>query len=123
MRDPQGPVSATLAERLRRRPQSRLCTSIVVTSELRYGVARRASRKLANRVEAVLSDLEVLALDEPADRHYGRLRSELEAAGTPIGPNDLFIAAQALTFDLTLVTDNVREFERVARLQVENWLR
>ena len=123
MRAPQGLAAITLADRLARRPQSRLCTSIVVTCELRYGVARRASRKLASRMEAVLVDLETLPLTEPADRHYGRLRAELEAAGTPIGPNDLFIAAQALAFNLTLVTDNIREFERVPRLKVENWLR
>ena len=74
-------------------------------------------------MEAVLTDLEIIPLAEPADRQYGKLRAELEKAGTPIGPNDLFVAAQALGFNLTLVTDNIREFQRVPRLKVENWLR
>ncbi|GAA4345554.1 type II toxin-antitoxin system VapC family toxin [Variovorax defluvii] len=123
MRDPQGMVAAILADRLERQPQSRLCTSIVAACELRYGVARHRSRKLPLQLEAVLKDLEVLPLDEPADRHYGKLRADLERLGTPIGPNDLFIAAQALAHKLTLVTDNLREFERVAHLKIENWLR
>lgn len=123
MREPQGIAAAALTDRLERKPQSRLCTSIVAACELRYGVMRRASRKLATQLEAVLADLEMLPMDEPADRHYGKLRTDLEKAGTPIGPNDLFIAAQALAHNLTLVTDNVREFERVPHLKIENWLR
>jgi tRNA(fMet)-specific endonuclease VapC len=55
--------------------------------------------------------------------HYGRIRSELEKAGTPIGGNDLLIAAQALAINAVLVTDNVREFKRVVGLHVQNWLR
>jgi tRNA(fMet)-specific endonuclease VapC len=123
MREPQGIAAAVLADRLERKPESRLCTSIVAACELRYGIARCASRKLTRQLEDVLVDLEMLPLDEPADRHYGKLRADLEKIGKPIGPNDLFIAAQALAHNLTLVTDNMREFERVAHLKVENWLR
>jgi tRNA(fMet)-specific endonuclease VapC len=53
---------------------------------------------------------------------YGKVRLALEQAGTPIGPNDLFIAAHALTLDMTLVTNNTREFQRVPGLKLENWL-
>jgi tRNA(fMet)-specific endonuclease VapC len=60
--------------------------------------------------------------DSPADEIYGSIRTQLELTGTPIGGNDLLIAAQALAFDHTLVTDNDQEFSRVAGLRVENWL-
>jgi hypothetical protein len=70
-----------------------VCTSIVVASELRYGAARRGSARLTRQVELVLSAIKVLPLEEPADARYGKLRATLEQAGTPIGPNDLLIAA------------------------------
>ena len=56
-------------------------------------------------------------------RHYGDIRAALERAGTPIGANDLLIASQARALNLTVVTDNISEFERVAGLGVKNWLR
>ncbi len=66
--------------------------------------------------------LEILPLEEPADRRYGELRVHLERQGTPIGPNDMLIAAHALAVGLTVVTDSVRVFSRVPGLHVENWL-
>jgi tRNA(fMet)-specific endonuclease VapC len=71
----------------------------------------------------LLEALEILPLEPKADLHYGRIRAELEKAGTPIGGNDLLIAAHALAVDGVLVTDNIREFKRIEGLQVENWLR
>ena len=117
-RFPQGPV----AERIAEVGERQVCTSIVVSAELRYGAARRQSERLTRRIEAVLSALDVLAFDEPADRRYAELRTHLERRGTPIGPNDMLIAAQALALDLTVVSANVDEFMRVPRLPVENWL-
>ncbi len=64
----------------------------------------------------------MLPLDIPADAEYGDIRAELEAAGQPMGANDLLIAAHACALGLTLVTDNTREFSRLPRLKVENWL-
>lgn len=72
---------------------------------------------------AVLSALDVLPIDAAADHCYAGIRLTLERAGTPIGANDLLIAAHALALDLTLVTDNIGEFRRVPGLRVENWLR
>ena len=117
-RYPQGVVADRIAEVGERQ----VCTSVVVAAELRYGAARRRSERLSRRIEAVLSALDVLALDEPADRHYGELRTYLERCGTPIGPNDMLIAAQALAMDLIVVSANVDEFVRVPKLRVENWL-
>ena len=64
----------------------------------------------------------MLPFDIPADTEYGRIRSELEAAGTPIGWNDLLIAAHACVTGATIVTANVGEFKRIRGLNVENWL-
>jgi tRNA(fMet)-specific endonuclease VapC len=69
-----------------------------------------------------ISFVPVVAFEHRADEVYAEIRSWLEARGTPIGPNDLFIAAHALSLDLTLVTGNLREFSRVPGLRVENWL-
>ena len=63
-----------------------------------------------------------MPLTTPVDAHYAAIRTHLERAGTPIGPNDMLIAAHALALDLTLVTANTREFERVPALKIDNWL-
>ncbi len=118
MRDPAGPAARRLAEV----GEDRVATSIVVAAELRYGAARRGSPRLTARVEALLRELPVLALEVPADVRYGALRAALEAAGTPIGGNDMLIAAHALASGRTMVTANRREFDRVESLVVENWL-
>ena len=99
-----------------------ICVSIITAAELRYGCAKKGSPRLLAQIEAILSGLQVLALDVPADAEYGGIRAELEAAGQPIGPNDLLIAAHAYSLDAVLVTANVREFTRISALKVENWL-
>ena len=118
IRNPQGRA----AERLRRHGEAGICVSIITAAELRYGAAKRGSARLLTRVEAVLSTIDVLPFDVPADTEYGSIRAELEAAGQPIGPTDLFIAAHAYSMGLTLVTHNTGEFRRVRGLKVENWL-
>lgn len=70
----------------------------------------------------VLHSLVILQVDEDVAATYGRIRIALENLGTPIGSNDLWIAAHALSLDMTLVTANVDEFARVEGLCVENWL-
>jgi tRNA(fMet)-specific endonuclease VapC len=119
VRDPHGRV----AQHIRRVGEANVCTSIVVAAELRFGAAKKGSTRLLMQLEAVLTALEVIALDAPVDSTYGDVRARLERAGKPIGGNDLFIAAHALSLDYTVVTDNEREFDRVEGLRVENWLR
>ncbi|WP_017917854.1 type II toxin-antitoxin system VapC family toxin [Burkholderia gladioli] len=119
MRDPRG----ACATRIGLTPPEHLCTSIIVAAELRFGVLKRGSSTLAQRVEQLLASLPVLPLQADADRCYGRLRAELEKQGQLIGANDMLIAAHALAVEAILVTDNTAEFARVAGLQVENWLR
>lgn len=119
IRNPQGTAAAKIAEV----SEERIATSIVVAAELRFGAERRASARLTAQLDAVLRLMPVLPMDGDADIHYGRLRTDLERQGTPIGGNDMLIAAHALSLGATLVTDNVREFQRVAGLEIENWLR
>lgn len=118
VRDPLGPVMRRIA----RVGEDKVCTSIIVACELRFGAAKKASLRLTEQLEQVLSALPVLALEADADRCYGALRAELERGGTPIGANDMLIAAHALALGLSLVTDNVNEFRRVKGLAVRNWL-
>ncbi len=118
IRRPHGEVAGRIAAV----GETTVCTSIVVAAELRYGAAKSGSKKLADRVDLILSALEVLPLKKPADGHYGEIRRQLTLNGTPIGPNDLLIAAHARALNLTVVTANVREFSRVPDLQVEDWL-
>lgn len=117
-KDPQGKVY----QHLQSISEDEICTSIIVAAELRFGAAKRKSPALTEWVEAILSRLTVLALEERVDQEYADIRSELEQSGQLIGSNDLLIAAHARYLGFTLVTDNVREFQRVPNLSVENWL-
>lgn len=118
MKNPQGAVAAKLRSLS---PSDQFCTSIVVAAELRYGAAKKASAVLSARVEELLQAMEVLPLNGDADRHYGRLRADLERRGMLIGGNDMLIAAHALAANCILVTANVQEFSRVRDLKLENW--
>jgi tRNA(fMet)-specific endonuclease VapC len=119
VRNPRGRV----AQRIRELGEALVCTSIIVAAELRYGAAKKGSRRLSAQLEAVLGALDVLAFEAPADRTYGVLRARLERVGRPIGGNDLLIAAQATALGYAIVTDNEREFARIDKLRCENWLR
>ena len=119
VRNPQGRVAARIADAGERN----VCTSIVVSAELRYGVAKKGSQRLADRIEQILAALEILPFEAPADTLYAEIRTRLEASGAPIGGNDMLIAAHALAMGLTVVTDNEREFSRIVDLAMENWLR
>jgi tRNA(fMet)-specific endonuclease VapC len=118
VRNPQGRI----AKRIAREGEKSICTSIVVASELRFGAEKSGSERLASQLEAILAVIDIVPLEEPADRQYARIRKYLEDRGTPIGPNDLLIAAHALALDQTVITANDREFSRVPGLKVENWL-
>ena len=117
-RNPHGIVASRIAEV----GPDAICVSIITAAELRYGCAKKGSPRLLAQIEAILGSVQVLALDVPADTEYGGIRAELESAGKPIGPNDLFIAAHSYALEATLVTANVGEFSRIRALTVENWL-
>lgn len=119
VRHPQGRI----AEHVRKVGEAEVCTSIIVAAELRYVATKKGSSRLTAQLEAVLSAIEILPLEAPADVVYGVLRTQLEQVGQPIRGNDLLIAAQALCLGYTIVTDNEVEFARVKDLPRENWLR
>ena len=111
-----------MAARIRRLSPESVYISPIVVAELRYG-ADKSDRPRAShtKINDFIQDLQCLDFDLDAAAEYGRIRAGLEAAGQTIGSNDLLIAAQALSKQLILVTDNLREFQRVKGLQIENW--
>ena len=90
-------------------------------AELRFGIEKVGSKRLAATLEDLAASILVLPLEEPVDRPYAKIRTHLERIGRPIGPNDLLIAAIALANDLILVTHNTAEFSRVPQLRLEDW--
>lgn len=100
-----------------------LCISSVTFAELCHGVEKSTLPELNRRqVEDFVSRLEILPYGDKAAAHYGDIRATLERQGKTIGVNDLHIAAHARSEGLVLVTNNLKEFERVAGLRTENWL-
>src|SRR5947208_12482864 len=118
VRQPQGPVAARIAGV----GEDNVLTSVIVACELRYGAAKRGSKKLTRQVEAVLSAMTIKPLESDVERVYASIRVALERKGTPIGAHDMLIAAHARAIDAVCVTDNVAEFKRVPALKVENWV-
>ena len=118
VRRPQGKIAIKISSV----GEQTVCTSIIVAAELRYGAVKSGSRTLTDRIDLILSALEIMPLEPPADRHYGNIRHHLTREGNTIGPNDMLIAAQALSAGLTVVTANTGEFSRVPGLSIENWL-
>lgn len=100
-----------------------MLTSVIVACELRYGAAKRGSRRLSRQIEVILGALTIRPLESDVERVYFSIRVTLERKGTPIGAHDMLIAAHARAIDAVCVTDNVAEFKRVPALRVENWLR
>jgi len=119
-------ASETLSRRILDSSPDSLGISIISAGELQYGLSKLPSSKrateLAHHLSAILTAIPVLPLPVCAAAHYGRIRAHLDSAGTPIGSNDLWIAAHALALNMTLVTNNTREFVRVRGLRVGNWL-
>lgn len=105
------------------RHAGQMCISSITFAELMHGVEKSAKPEHNLRqVEDFSSRLEILEYGKKAAEHYGDIRADLERRGTPVGVNDLHIAGHARSEGLVVVTNNLREFERVAGLRVENWL-
>jgi tRNA(fMet)-specific endonuclease VapC len=112
----------TVLNRLQSVPIEQVCISVITKAELLYGVdisPRRQTDGLA--VDAFLRHVATLDLPDQAAAHYADIRADLKKRGALIGANDLLIAAHARCLNMTLVTNNVREFERIHRLNIENW--
>jgi tRNA(fMet)-specific endonuclease VapC len=105
------------------RHHGQLCISTVTLMELIYGAEKSAApERNLSVIEGFAARLEVLNYDSHAAAHSGQLRAELAKAGTPVGPYDQMIAGHARSLGLVLVSNNLREFQRVPGLRVEDWL-
>jgi len=114
---------APINTRLQTLTKGEAMVSVITAGEFFYGVAHAPVSALRDqRAQRLLDFFGLLPLDAEVAARYGTVRAELRRAGTPIGPNDLWLAAQALARGLTIVTRNTREFQRVKGLKVENWL-
>ena len=116
--------SPSFLRRLSTTPPDQQYTTAITVGEMVYGAhrSRRCDELLRNLEERVWPAVHILPFDRPSAEVYGSIRAQLEAAGTPVGDSDVRIAAIALVHGLTVVTGNVRHFERVPGLMVENWL-
>ena len=117
-------TAGTVASRMQKHEIDEIAISGITLTELQYGVARSA--RPAHHETLLIefcAPLAILPFDDRAAWRYGRVRTHLEQAGTPIGTLDTLIAAHALSLDAILVTNNEREFRRVNGLRVENWTR
>ena len=107
---------------LKRHKPSEICVSAITYAELTHGVEKSmAVEKNRLALALLFSNIEVLDFDTKAAIHYGKIRAYLEKQGTPIGPLDMMIASHAMSLGYTVVTNNIKEFERVPDLKLENW--
>ncbi|WKN40942.1 type II toxin-antitoxin system tRNA(fMet)-specific endonuclease VapC [Tunicatimonas pelagia] len=111
-------------EKFKDLPLGSVGISSITLAELAYGVNKSVqSKKNQIALNQFLIPLDILEFDTNVAIEYGKIRAELEKAGTPIGPLDMLIASHVKSLDLTIVTNNEKEFKRVAGLKVENWTR
>lgn len=97
--------------------------SLITYGELKHGAYKSQQPQIAlDNLQRLVELIPVMPMQETVCEHYGQIRSRLEKAGTPIGNNDLWITAHALDLQVTLVTNNVREFQRIPDLKLENWV-
>jgi tRNA(fMet)-specific endonuclease VapC len=111
-----------VASQLAKHKRSELCLSAITVAELRFGAAKRRSRKIHRAIEAFLSGVDVLAFDGSAAEKFGAIAAALSTSGEPIGQMDTLIAGHALSVSATLVTNNRRHFSKVKGLRLENWV-
>jgi tRNA(fMet)-specific endonuclease VapC len=114
----QGNVASEILKRV----PSELCVSAVTVAELRFGAEKRKSVKLHRLIDTFLATIAVRPFDQECAEEFGRLANLLTDRGEPIGEIDTYIAAHARAMKVTLVTNNVKHFARVAGLKVENWV-
>lgn len=99
-----------------------VCISIITYGELQYGAHKsQYSEQSLKQLELLIQYIPVVSLPNNTAKHYGSIRAALESRGQIIGNNDLWIAAHAISLDVTLVTNNEKEFRRIKKLAIENW--
>jgi tRNA(fMet)-specific endonuclease VapC len=114
---------ACVVERFRSAQSGGIAISSITLAELEFGVSNsKAYERNRNALLAFSTLVEILPFDVPASAEYGKIRAALEKAGTPIGALDTLIAAHAKSLNLTLITNNIHEFQRVDGLSIMDWL-
>lgn len=114
---------AAVISRFKKLEIGAVAMSVINYAELYYGSEKSQHPKKAHiALESLIGVIPVLPMPQEAAKHYGQIRAYLEAKGKIIGNNDLWIAAHCLTLGITLVTNNIREFQRVPKLKFENWV-
>lgn len=109
--------------RLQEHDPEEICISSVTYAELVHGVEKsQAIEKNRLALALLLANIEIVSFDSLAAESYGKIRADLEKAGTPIGPLDMMIAGHARSLGYTIVTNNTKEFQRVRNLKLENWV-
>lgn len=111
-----------VSERIVAYRPSELCVSAITVAELRFGATRRKSSKLHSLIDSFIGNIAVMPFDELCATQFGIIASELAERGSSIGELDTLIAAHAMSLHLTLVTNNIKHFQRIRDLKVENWL-
>ena len=112
-----------LQERVEAEDPAHLCLSSITVAELEYGIAKsRYPDKNRELLYGFLTPFDIIPFTESDAENFGSVRAYLNQLGTPIGPYDLQIASQCLSRNYMLITNNVKEFERVPHLQIENWI-
>lgn len=116
--NPSGSVGKKLGEI----DPAEIASSVVVAAEVWYGIENNPSFRSRERTASFMTAIKVLAMEADVARVYGKLRVAMKRTGSELGPNDLLIAAHALSLDATLVTGDEKAFSRVPGLKIENWL-
>lgn len=112
-----------IVQKFRETGVGNICISSITVSELQYGACKsKQIQKNIKRLDEFLRPFDIISYDEVASIYYGRIRSYLENKGNVIGHLDMLIAAHALSENLTIITNNDKEFKRIKILKVENWL-
>lgn len=114
--------SGRVGERLLDHLPSEVGVSAVTVAELRFGAAKRGSRKLHRLIDTFLATVNQLSFDSRVANRYGEVAAELQKRGEPIGMADTMIAAHAIELGRTLVTHNIRHFKRVEGLEIQDWV-
>lgn len=115
--------SGQVAKRLTEVDPDDVVSSVVVAAEIWFGLEKNPSFRSRARTESFMQTVRVLELRPEVAKVYGRVRAQLSGSGKVLGPNDMLIAAHALSLDATLVTNDEKAFAQVPGLKIENWLR
>ena len=116
-------INPRIVKRLDSLQTGEAAQSVITRGEIMFGLQIKSLKPLVRlRMDRLLDAIDTAPLTTEVAGHYGKLRAHLRNLGTPIGPNDLWIAAHARALNLILVTNNTGEFSRVAKLKLENWV-